>query len=165
MIYEEVFKTLNRHRVKYAVAGGIAVVLHGVVRFTADLDIIVDMTPQNIDRLFLALRGIDYLPRVPVTADQFKDKKIRRMWIKDKNMQVFSFFHRKSQQLIDVFVDERVNYKRMRKVKFKAGNLVVPAISLTELKKLKKKAGRPKDLIDLDLLKMVEKARNQGRDA
>jgi hypothetical protein len=34
MYYEEIFRSLNKGRVKYAVVGGVAVVLHGIVRLT-----------------------------------------------------------------------------------------------------------------------------------
>lgn len=42
MIYNDVFKKLSRRGVKYLVVGGVAVVLHGYTRFTADLDLIID---------------------------------------------------------------------------------------------------------------------------
>ena len=51
MFYEEVFKILNKKRVRYVVAGGIAVVLHGFARFTADLDIILHLEEENRERL------------------------------------------------------------------------------------------------------------------
>lgn len=38
MYYEDVFRGFQKHKVKYVVVGGVAVVLHGVVRLTADLD-------------------------------------------------------------------------------------------------------------------------------
>lgn len=50
MIYEEIFRALNANKVKYVVVGGIALVLHGVVRLTADLDLIVRLVRQKISR-------------------------------------------------------------------------------------------------------------------
>ena len=41
MYFGEVFKALNKKRVKYVVAGGTTVVLHGYKRFTEDLDLSV----------------------------------------------------------------------------------------------------------------------------
>lgn len=35
----EVLRTLNEHEVRYLVVGGLAVVAHGYVRFTKDLDL------------------------------------------------------------------------------------------------------------------------------
>ena len=50
MYYENVFRSLQKNNIRYAVAGGIALVLHGVVRFTADLDLIVDLEQENLKR-------------------------------------------------------------------------------------------------------------------
>jgi len=38
MYYENVFRSLQKNKIRFAVAGGVALVLHGVVRFTADLE-------------------------------------------------------------------------------------------------------------------------------
>jgi len=51
---QDVFASLSRHDVRYLVIGGIAVVLHGVPRATFDLDILIDATPDNANRLLQA---------------------------------------------------------------------------------------------------------------
>jgi len=52
---QNVFKSFQRHDVKYVVIGGIAAVLHGVPRATFDLDILIEATPENTQRLLNAL--------------------------------------------------------------------------------------------------------------
>ena len=42
-IFEPVFLALNEAGVRYVIVGGLAVVLHGYPRFTADLDIVLDL--------------------------------------------------------------------------------------------------------------------------
>ena len=37
-LFEPIFEALNRQNVRYVVVGGVAVVLHGHARLTADLD-------------------------------------------------------------------------------------------------------------------------------
>jgi predicted nucleotidyltransferase len=51
----DVFKSFQQREVKYVVIGGIASVLHGVPRATFDLDILIEATPQNAERLLQAL--------------------------------------------------------------------------------------------------------------
>ena len=46
-----VCKCLGSHEVRYLVIGGIAAVLHGVPRNTFDLDILIEATPENAQRL------------------------------------------------------------------------------------------------------------------
>jgi len=51
----DVFKSLQRHDVKYVVIGGVAAILHGVPRATFDVDILIEATPDNSRRLLDAL--------------------------------------------------------------------------------------------------------------
>src|SRR3954465_8283177 len=48
---EQLIAALNAADVAYVIVGGIAVAAHGVVRATADLDIVPDGRPENLDRL------------------------------------------------------------------------------------------------------------------
>lgn len=50
-----VFRSFQRHDVKYVVIGGIAAILHGVPRATFDLDILIEATLDNAQRLLNAL--------------------------------------------------------------------------------------------------------------
>ena len=52
---QDVFKSFQRNEVRYMVIGGVASVLHGVPRATFDLDILIDATPENAQRLLDAL--------------------------------------------------------------------------------------------------------------
>jgi len=51
----DVFKSFQQHDVRYVVIGGIASVLYGVPRATFDMDILVEATPENAERLLRAL--------------------------------------------------------------------------------------------------------------
>jgi hypothetical protein len=52
---QDVFKSFQRHEVKYMVIGGVASVLYGIPRVTFDLDILIDATCDNAQRLLNAL--------------------------------------------------------------------------------------------------------------
>ncbi len=111
MFYQEVFKALNKAKVKYVVAGGVAVVLHGYMRFTEDLDLIVLLEEKNLDRLFEALKSIKYMPKVPVTKEQFIKEENRERWKKEKGIIVFSFVQENPPfRLIDIFVDYPIRF-------------------------------------------------------
>lgn len=53
-------RLLNRHRVRYLVAGGVAANLHGSVRATRDVDILVPTDRSNMARLVRALTELPY---------------------------------------------------------------------------------------------------------
>jgi len=54
-LLKDVFSSLQRHKVRYIVIGGIAAVLHGVPRATFDLDILIDAKHDNAKNLLDAL--------------------------------------------------------------------------------------------------------------
>jgi len=51
MYYDEVIRALNKNKVKYAVAGGVAVVLYGYTRLTLDLDLIAELSEKNLEEI------------------------------------------------------------------------------------------------------------------
>ncbi|GMV90503.1 MAG: hypothetical protein AMXMBFR82_02810 [Candidatus Hydrogenedentota bacterium] len=53
--FQDVFKSFQHHDVKYVVIGGVAAILHGVPRATFDLDILIEASPANAQRLIDAL--------------------------------------------------------------------------------------------------------------
>jgi hypothetical protein len=53
-----VISSLNEAEVDYAVVGGVAMNLHGLVRATEDLDLFIRPEPENIERLRQALRAL-----------------------------------------------------------------------------------------------------------
>ena len=55
-----VCRLLNRRRVRYLIAGGVAANLHGSVRATRDVDILVPRDLRNTERLLLALSELPY---------------------------------------------------------------------------------------------------------
>ena len=52
-------ETLNERAVRFVVIGGVAVGAHGYPRATADLDVVPDPDPENLDRLVGALESLD----------------------------------------------------------------------------------------------------------
>lgn len=67
---KDVFSYLQKHEVKYVVIGGIASVLHGVPRATFDLDILIEATVANAEKLLDALKGAGLGTALLITADE-----------------------------------------------------------------------------------------------
>jgi hypothetical protein len=64
--FESLLATLAQHEVAFIVVGGAAAIAHGSARLTQDLDIVYDRSPANLDRLVGALaRHQPYLRGVP----------------------------------------------------------------------------------------------------
>lgn len=156
--FEAIVRALNDAGVRYLVAGGLAVNAHGYLRFTKDVDFVVQLVPDNIERVFAALGTLGYRPVAPITATQFADAALRESWIRDKGMQVLQFWsdlHIATP--IDVFVTEpfpfEEEYERAL-VKPLYGTIPVRFVSIPALIRMKEAAGRPEDKIDVEYLRM-----------
>ena len=163
MLYGEVFKALNKAKVKYVIAGGLAVILYGFERLTKDLDLIVFLKEKNLSKFYNELVTVGYAPRVPATREEFIDPKRRREWQKEKGMIVFSFVDKKPPfKVVDVFVKEPFPFKEIYKKRFEIEieKIKLPLISIEHLKILKRQAGRPQDLIDFVQLDKIARERN-----
>ncbi|MGD0551608.1 MAG: nucleotidyltransferase [Sedimentisphaerales bacterium] len=57
---QDVFRFFQQHEVKYVIIGGIASVLHGVPRATFDLDILIEATAENVQRLLTAMENAGF---------------------------------------------------------------------------------------------------------
>lgn len=159
MYYERVFKALQENGVRYAVAGGVALVLHGVVRFTADLDLIVDLEQENLKRFIRVMADIGYQPRLPAPAADLLLPEMRMAWKREKNMEVFSFVDPvEPMSLIDVFIEEKVPFGDIGQgiVEVAAKGITIPIVSIAHLKMLKRMSGRPQDLADIAALESLE---------
>ena len=63
LLYEPLFRALNASGTRYVVVGGVATVLHGYARLTADIDLIVDLEESVAARAMRALAGLGLRPR------------------------------------------------------------------------------------------------------
>lgn len=59
--FDALVRALDRAGVRHLVAGGLAVNAHGYLRFTRDVDLVLQLGPENIVAAFGALEGIGYL--------------------------------------------------------------------------------------------------------
>ncbi|MBN2019017.1 MAG: nucleotidyltransferase [Sedimentisphaerales bacterium] len=57
---QDVFRLFQQHEVKYIVIGGIASVMYGVPRATFDLDILIEATTENVQRLLAAMQNAGF---------------------------------------------------------------------------------------------------------
>ncbi len=164
-LYLPLFKALNDADVQYIIVGGLATVLHGYARFTADVDLVINLEQSEAENAIKALTSLGLKPRAPVDPMKFTESKIRESWIKDKNMLVFSFYDPENPlMIVDVFIREPFPFDEMlkRSVQMKLGDVIVPVCAITDLIEMKKIAGRPKDLEDIKQLQGLQDFDNEN---
>jgi hypothetical protein len=162
---ENIFRVLNEANVRYIVVGGLAVIAHGFVRVTNDIDLVLAFDPSNLAAGMRALQSIGLTPRIPVTAEVFADPKQRERWALEKNMIVFQLsFLERDDAPVDVFIqppfDFEEEYRRALRDDV-APNVSVPFVHLDRLIAMKEAVGRPQDLEDVRRLRILSKKGGQ----
>lgn len=159
---EQVLAALEAEQVRYLVVGGVAVVLHGHLRTTADLDLVVELAPDNARRAMEALGTLGFRPPAPVPAEQFLDARSRQAWIDEKGLTVFSLWSDRLPGIeVDLFVKEPFDFGTVhaRAVRVPLDTTTVTVISIEDLVAMKRATGRPIDLADVEALRAIQAER------
>ena len=143
-----VFATLDRHGVDYLTIGAFAVIAHGYVRATADIDLVARQDPDNLQRLAAAfaelrarLRGVDadlldIDPTAPTTLANGASFTL------DTDAGPVDYLN-------DVPGAGDYADLRARSVEASAAGVVVRVVGLDDLIRMKRASGRPPDLRDI----------------
>lgn len=167
---ETIVRRFNESGVRYVVVGGVAVAAHGYMRFTADLDLMLDL--ENSDNVRIALEILKdegYVPRIPVPIEMFADAEMRESWVRDKNMLAYGLDSEKHPMThVDLFAHNVLNFEgtlaESKRVKL-FGEEPVVIISFDGLIYLKELAGRAQDKLDIEKLRLLQDAkRHEQRD-
>jgi hypothetical protein len=159
---EQIVEALNRGGTRYLVVGGLAVVAHGFVRFTADLDLVLDPDSAAMRRAIGVLSDLGYRPRAPVAFADFAAPERRQSWAREKQLVVFSVFsdaHPATE--IDLFLEPPFDFERAysKAVRFEVGPGITGSfVSREDLIEMKRKAGRTQDLADVAGLEQADAA-------
>lgn len=150
---DSTFRALNAAHVRYLVVGGVAVIAHGYVRFTNDLDLVIGLESENVERALIALESINYRPLVPVAQRAFADPIQRECWIREKHMIVFQMLDiDKPKTRLVIFVREPFDFADEYAQAFwqEYRGQDVPFVRRDAMFQMKRDAGRPHDLVDID---------------
>lgn len=158
MFYAEVFSSLNRHRVRYAVAGGVAVNLHGIPRMTADIDLIVDLEPGNLGQFLEAMKELGFRPRLPVKAEALLSTEERRNWITARNLHAFTFWNENRPfEEVDLLLSESEDPGMLERSQVvEAGQLKLKVVTVDDLINMKRRADRLQDRADIEALQQLK---------
>ncbi|MBI1756880.1 MAG: hypothetical protein HYR64_07225 [Fimbriimonas ginsengisoli] len=154
-VFLPVFRQLEAANVRYLAVGGLATVLHGHARFTADIDMIVHLEERNCRAAIETLTQLGFRPRAPVDPFDFADRSKREEWIRDKGLTVFSFYGTTGLPIeVDIFVTEPLDFDELweRREDRLIEGVTIHLIDKASLIKLKSMSARPQDLEDIKAL-------------
>lgn len=154
--FTSVLVALANARARFVVAGGLAMLLHGFDRLTADIDVAIDLNVDAGREAIAVLLSLGYRPMAPVDAMELADPAIRNRWRSERSMVVFSFWDpTHSRPTIDVLLDPPVPFERLWKdsTGVRIGDASVRIASREHLIEMKTASGRPQDLVDVENLR------------
>lgn len=141
-------------------------VLHGHLRTTADLDLMLDLEGDGAGSAIRALADAGFRPRAPVAIEEFADAEIRRRWVEEKNLEVFSLWNPRMPGFeVDLFVHQPIAFGDAwsRRVEVDTGRCRISVVSLGDLITMKRQAGRPRDLGDIAALEAIARLEEERR--
>jgi len=152
MFIQKLIRALQSFGVDYALVGGYAVALHGAVRGTVDIDLIVQIDEQTFVHAEQAMLKIGLAPRLPVKAsDVFH---FREEYINSRNMIAWSFVNPNNPaEMVDIIITE--NLAKLAMVTKQAFGMHVNVLAIADLITMKRKAGRAQDLEDVKALERL----------
>lgn len=133
-------KSLNKEKVRYLIVGGVSVIIHGYARTTMDLDVWVERSEENYQKLRKAFADFG-MPMFDMTRENF---------LENDDFDVFTF----GRPPVCIDLMNRVKglhfesaYENSQEASL--GDCLVKVVSKSDLIKAKLAAGRHKDLDDV----------------
>lgn len=141
--FAAVLTALKTGGVRFVVVGGIAVIAHGYVRTTRDVDAVIAGDEENLERARAVVTELECTRQdgSPLTA---RDLRAGRPWIL-----------RTRHAYLDLLPATVVPFEDLRRRASlrKVDGVPVPICALEDLVALKRAAGRTKDRLDLEMLR------------
>ena len=138
--FKEFIVLLNKNNVRYIVIGGYAVVYHGYVRSTNDIDVWIDISEDNIRNLLKALEEFGF-SSLKLKKEDFSPNQITQLGYPPNRIDLIT---------TPAGIDFDTCYQEKEQVTI--DNMTMNIIDLHNLIKTKKASNRTRDLADIEEL-------------
>ena len=143
--FKELLKSFKKHKIRYLIVGGYAVMKYSEPRFTKDLDVFISSDRKNAESVFLALKEFG-APLENLTPDDFSRE---------------GYFYQMGRPplRVDIMMSiPGIQFDKawQNRVVFELDDLQIFFISRSDLIIAKEASGRLQDKIDLEKLKETE---------
>ena len=155
--YIEILSSLNSHEVEYILVGGLAVGFHGYPRYTGDMDLWINPTNSNMEKLYNSLIDMGY---EPTDVENIKNQRAIEnptpiRLIEDDGIFKVDFMTNTFQTLITW------NECKSKSIEHKTADISISIVHIDHLIKMKENTKRTddnmKDLVDASELKKILK--------
>jgi hypothetical protein len=150
----ELFRALAGHKVEYVTIGGIAIQAYGGQRLTQDLDVAIASSTDNVARLANALLDLDARVLGP-QGQRSRSVPSANLLASSDQWQLITDHGPLDVLTLPAHLGSFADM-RARAHEVPLGDLSIPIAHREDLLKMKRAAGRPQDLADVELLESLE---------
>jgi len=158
-----ILKLLYLNKIRYLLCGGVAVNLYGIPRTTVDLDLIIDLSYENLKNFIFTMKNAGLTLKQPVEETKLLDKSFRDFLIKEKGVKVLTYLNLKNPlEIVDFFIDPPIEFEEAfrKKTVLKAESYEIYLVDIETLIKMKEKSKRALDLSDAENLRKLQKIKS-----
>jgi hypothetical protein len=156
----DLLQSLYDEQVQYVLVGGLAVQLHGFMRSTFDIDLVLAMNDENLVRFIAVANRYGLVPTNPVPIDSLRNASQIDQWHREKGMLAFALREPHiGGSVVDVLVRPDVPFDKLM-ANAVAGELFARKVwiaSIDDLLTMKRSANRPKDQLDVVALEKIKR--------
>jgi predicted nucleotidyltransferase len=148
--FEDFIQFLNQYEVDYMIVGGYAMAFHGSPRYTGDLDIWIDISELNAEKMLLVIKAFGFSSLGFEKEDFLKENLINQIGYPPLRIDILTnidgidFKEAYSQKQVIEIEDLKANY-----------------IGLRDLIQNKRASGREKDIVDVHTLQKNQKQKEE----
>jgi hypothetical protein len=139
--FKEFIELLNAHNVRYLVVGGYAVAFHGYPRYTKDLDVWIELSPENANNVIQALDAFGFGSLGLKPEDFLESDQIIQLGYPPNRIDILM-------TLKEIKFEDCYN----QRIEIQIQGIKTNFIDLENLKQNKRATGRPQDLADAENL-------------
>lgn len=144
--FEDFIKLLNKYGVEYLVVGGYAMAFHGRPRFTGDLNIWINISESNAEKMLVVLSEFRFSSLGYRKEDFLKENIINQIGHPPLRIDILT-------SIDGVTFSEAFGYKRIIDI----DSISVAFIGFNQLIANKKASNRPQDIVDIASLQKGKK--------
>jgi len=152
MLIAQVCQAFDGYDVPYALVGGHAVALHGAVRGTVDVDVVIEWRRETLERAVAALESLGLRSSLPLVAgDVFEN---RERYLKERSLVAWNFVdYDNPLHQVDLLINFDLSGHVVANIHTAFGELRV--LNKQDLIEMKRVSGRPQDLEDIRALESL----------
>ena len=156
----ELLQSLSKKSVQYVLVGGLAVQLHGYMRSTFDIDLVLAMNDENLVRFIAVAKRYGLVPSIPVPIDSLRNANQIEQWHREKGMLAFALREPQAGgSVVGILVRPNVPFEQLM-ANAVVGELLAQKIwiaSIDDLITMKRTANRAKDQLDIAALEKIKR--------